>query len=610
MKLYFTSLILLATTLICAQGQTNVGVTQNGGSTNQNWTWFNAPASWGSGANQIGPGSIITLISNFSGSTGTNVATNYFNIQGSGTVSSSITIRFASNATLTAACWSVSGAININGQSNIVIDGGVNGLIQNTNNGSNLGTQQQSFGIIGTGDNVTIKNLIVTNIFISIAGQDNRFGGCIAVSGNSLQVTNCNLSWADACLNIPGSTVLNTTWSNVEVWHNHFYHFNHAIFAAPPQTNGLLTNTDYSYNYFNAGFDFNLPNSDIHNDGIIIGNNDYNPNLVMANTTVHDNFFTSNFPQNTTSGFYIGCNNFYQQIQGIYVWNNVVQLTNCNNPLQINASNAFVFNNTCYTPISIGGQGTITGSRLYNNISSTGIGMMSACTLTNSFSSGDPTNQLRVLTNFLTNCFSDYNVFASITANSLGFSLQCYNVTNGATVISDSLSGSPGNNSSGMDAWQTWVGNEWGDCNPPYNTPRFWLCGNNLPTIVNGLAAFCLVHCDPHSITNIPTFIANSLVLATNDTVAQGHGTNLYNTLLAMNSKVAALSLTDYNGNSRPLAGNWDIGAYQATTNNNPAPPVASTNIINVTISPTANQTWIVTTNLNVSITVTISTNH
>jgi hypothetical protein len=129
-------------------------------------TWFNTGSNWGSAATQINPGDTVHLCGIFTGAAGSTMLT----VQGSGAAGQPITILFEPNAVLAAPYWPYdTGAINCNNHAYITIDGGSNGLIQNTADGTALTYQQNSRAIeAGTPgcSNFTVKNLHISNLYI------------------------------------------------------------------------------------------------------------------------------------------------------------------------------------------------------------------------------------------------------------------------------------------------------------------------------------------------------------------------------------------------------------------------------------------------------------
>lgn len=107
---------------------------------------------------------VLHLCGTFTGTAGTTLIT----AQGSGTSGHPITLKFETGAILQAPYWSSSGAVVLNNKSFITVDGGSNGVIQNTANGTNLANQQLSLGLSAAStSNVEIKNLTIQNIYIN-----------------------------------------------------------------------------------------------------------------------------------------------------------------------------------------------------------------------------------------------------------------------------------------------------------------------------------------------------------------------------------------------------------------------------------------------------------
>src|SRR5882762_5531248 len=140
-----------------------------GCSTAKPYTWFNTSSSWGTGASQIGPGTTVHLCGTFTGTAGQTL----LSAGGSGTSSSPITIKFEPNAVLAAPYWSSQGTINELGRSYIVIDGGTNGLIKNTANGTGRGNAQDSRAIYAQScTGCVVKNLTIADLYVRTSVTD------------------------------------------------------------------------------------------------------------------------------------------------------------------------------------------------------------------------------------------------------------------------------------------------------------------------------------------------------------------------------------------------------------------------------------------------------
>lgn len=144
----------------------------------------------------------------------------------SGTNGHPITIQFASGASMSKGNWFQSGvnndsAIYATGKNFITIDGGTNGLIEATSNGTNRATQLFSYGIT-TSDcsNWIIKNLTIQNMYVRVQGADTVYGGTGSINVvdtgagalSNLTIDNCVMSDAGQLV------ALNyTNYSTVEI---------------------------------------------------------------------------------------------------------------------------------------------------------------------------------------------------------------------------------------------------------------------------------------------------------------------------------------------------------------------------------------------------------
>lgn len=124
-----------------------------------------------------------------------------------------IVYLFATGAKFSTGAWPTTGAIII-AKDYVTIDGGAtgliggyvssapqNGVIENTDNGSTLGNQIDSYGVkMKSATGVTIRNLVVRNIYVRNSSTDsNAYGHCIAgitesTSFTNFTITNCVLS--------------------------------------------------------------------------------------------------------------------------------------------------------------------------------------------------------------------------------------------------------------------------------------------------------------------------------------------------------------------------------------------------------------------------------
>lgn len=140
------------------------------------YTYFNSSGNWSATPTgiQIGPATTVHLCSGtYTGSAGATLLT----FQGSGSSGNYVTLLFDSGAILAAPYFAntvdgctgtgCSGAIQLNGKTWIIVDGGANGIIQATANGTSLANQQSTTGVSVTGSNVIVRNLTIQNLYIN-----------------------------------------------------------------------------------------------------------------------------------------------------------------------------------------------------------------------------------------------------------------------------------------------------------------------------------------------------------------------------------------------------------------------------------------------------------
>jgi hypothetical protein len=159
--------------------------------------WFNTAANWGAGTGKISPGDTARLCGTI---------TTALTVQASGTSGNAITILFEPNAKMTSPAWPTNwwggGAITIQQKDYITIDGGTNGIIENTDNGTTLGHHQESVGVGGANANyLTVKNLTIRNIYVRTSTAElNSYGSAVqnvctqAASITGFFVTNCTIN--------------------------------------------------------------------------------------------------------------------------------------------------------------------------------------------------------------------------------------------------------------------------------------------------------------------------------------------------------------------------------------------------------------------------------
>jgi hypothetical protein len=257
-------------------------------------TWFNNSSNWGSGATQIGPGTTVHLCGTFTGAAGAGLLT----FQGSGSNGSPITLLFDTNTVLQAPYWQPA-PISMTGKSWITVDGGSNGLIQNTANGTGLTYQQPSGAVnIVTSSNIVIQNLTIANIcqhtqFTDTTGciQGGGGDGGMGIKNGATNITVTKNTIHDTLVGIYYGSVAGD--SNVVISNNTISRVNWGIGVAPSGiSNGLtITGNDISC-VVGAACNWDASgNANFHHNGIMIfpiNIGDMVQGVVISNNYIHD----------------------------------------------------------------------------------------------------------------------------------------------------------------------------------------------------------------------------------------------------------------------------------------------------------------------------------
>lgn len=324
--------------------------------------WFNDPKNWGAGQGQIGAGTTVLICGTFIDAT---QGDTLLNVQGSGSAGNPITLLFDANASLTStAYWGVANngksAIYLGGQNYITVDGGTNGLIQNTANGTGLAYDNPTSGIGSAGGHdITIKNLTIANMCQHTSVSDTT--GC-AVSGSgsygvmsilswNVTIQNVNVHDAQACIavQVPSgavnlvvdkNTVSRCSWgiviysqagtastisvtrndiSNLDNWDTTTDVFHHdGIFVFTVGTGGI-TNVIEANNYFHGAITqapggINCSTAWIYNS---------NGTLVESNFMIYNNFFTFSDAFGPSNGMIKGVPSSSQVFNNTFLGNGI-----------------------------------------------------------------------------------------------------------------------------------------------------------------------------------------------------------------------------------------------------------------------------------------------
>jgi hypothetical protein len=326
------------------------------------YTFFNNSANWGSGAGQIGPGTTVHICGTFNLGAGATFLT----AQGSGTSGNPITIHFEPNALVRAPYFPTSGAIAIDNLSFITVDGGTNGTIQATLNGSAGGicpggpctNQQTSSAAIHARPctNCEIKNLIIADIYDHTLFSDNN--GNTSIFG--ITINGSNLLIHNNVMHDIGIAIDDGHYgadSNVQFYNNNMYNDGWGIGCA----GSAVTVTDmYIYNnHFHDGGNWNSSGDATHGNGIHCFNGSGGG---IAKLYLYNNLFDGSMGACcTTAWVYLegGAQHWTTATGQLLAWNNIFILDKDigNGLLAINAGTGhIVYNNTFIVTATGSGQ--------------------------------------------------------------------------------------------------------------------------------------------------------------------------------------------------------------------------------------------------------------
>jgi len=326
-------------------------------------SYFNTSTNWTSGApsgTKIGPGTTVHLCGTFTGTAGSTMLT----AQGSGSAGNPITIKFESGAVLTAPYWAHSvggtqaGAITLgSGLSYITIDGGTNGIIQNTANGSSFANQQPSTGISAfLCSHCTVQNLTISNLYVQVVGDaklaDNSVVRAVDFTGSNWSINNNTIHDCGWCV----MDSFSNGDSNVSIFSNNFYAFGHATAVATSSANAITGVYIYG-NHFHDPNNWADVGCNYHDDGLhafgVTGSS-------IDQLYLYNNLFDGNWGTCPTGFVFVeaGGSGSPANLKNSYWWNNVMivplgSIENTNGWFNISSGNSGVqevLNNTMVGP--------------------------------------------------------------------------------------------------------------------------------------------------------------------------------------------------------------------------------------------------------------------
>jgi hypothetical protein len=293
-------------------------------------SFFSSSGNWGTGPGQIGPATTVHLCGTITGAANSTMLT----FLGSGTSGHPVTVLFEAGAILQSPYWNSAGAIVCNSKAYVVVDGGSNGIIQNTANGSaSLGYayQQPSAGVqFGSCSHSEIRNLTVTNIYVHAPGDtsptDQGNGPGIGIGsgyGDFASIHNNTVSDAYVGIGLGYNTVAsggNITSANI--YGNTIDRACHMLNIGDGTYNSSASGINVYSNTIGPNFNtWIYANSACHSDGMIISA--YNSGSQMTNSSFYSNTVTAS-TCTSSGGNFTGYIFMTGAMSNITIFNNVL----------------------------------------------------------------------------------------------------------------------------------------------------------------------------------------------------------------------------------------------------------------------------------------------
>lgn len=292
------------------------------------YTFFNTSSNWGSGASQIGPGTTVYICGTLTAPAGANA---FLIFQASGSSGSPITLAFETGAVITATYWS-GPAIDLGGKSYVTVNGGTNGTIQATANGSALANQKDNGICVNNGNpgnnstNVTVENLTCANLYVDSSVSDNggedTYGFDLWNISNLVLRSNTihDVKWA-----IRNSYMVGDTYTNVlTMTGNKIYNIDHCYFMTDSSSSGTATASGF-YIYANTcGSMTNWDNTANNNHHDVFHLNANSASSRFSGFYIYNNTFSGDVGLNANAGLFSNeGGGSTSNVSGVYFFNNL-----------------------------------------------------------------------------------------------------------------------------------------------------------------------------------------------------------------------------------------------------------------------------------------------
>ncbi|MGC8494226.1 MAG: hypothetical protein ACP5SH_21075 [Syntrophobacteraceae bacterium] len=285
--------------------------------------WFNNASNWANPKQigKIGPGDTVHICGTV---TNPNDMTDPLLVaRGNGWPGAPITILWEAGAKLTQPAGPLFDSADHN---YLTLDGGMGGIVENTQNGDQLEYQFPTKAITMSGIGNEVRNLIIQNIYIHVSPNNKPAGWNTSPMGvyaypmsGGLSIDHCvfsNVAFAIDVAPSPGA-------SGLYIHDNSFTKYDHGVAfggANPPGFSGI----EIYNNIFGSTANWDTAQNNWHHDGIHLFQA---PGATISNIRIFNNTFDGNWGANNTSHIYLECNYTHpvpdESCSDIQIYNNV-----------------------------------------------------------------------------------------------------------------------------------------------------------------------------------------------------------------------------------------------------------------------------------------------
>ena len=258
-------------------------------------SFLNAAANWGPGK-AIAPGTVIGLCGTITSSVV---------VPGSGAPGKPVTLLFMPGAKLSEpAC---DPCLDASGRQWLVVDGGANGVIESTNNGTHLGFHTPSTGIVAKPcSHCRFTNMVVRNIYVHDGAGDNT-------EVDQTQMRSIFVSGSD--LRIDHSVFHDAGWSvfvdmdngnhDIHVDHNNIYSVDHGLITSSGTAGGSFGPIWFNNNHVHDFANWDTDSKSYHHDGIHCYTVAGGLPMHINGFYIYDNRFDGSIGDNATSWIFM-----------------------------------------------------------------------------------------------------------------------------------------------------------------------------------------------------------------------------------------------------------------------------------------------------------------